>query len=70
MRTNDTSRVPTRRNLMDVAEVAAYLNRTVPAIRSMVYRQELPHIRLSERSVRFDRADIDRWLEARKVAAS
>jgi excisionase family DNA binding protein len=55
---------------MDVAEVAAYLNRTIPAVRSMVYRQELPHIRISERSVRFDPADIDRWLDARKVAAS
>lgn len=55
---------------MDVAEVAAYLNRTIPAVRSMVYRQELPHIRISERSVRFDPVDIDRWLDARKVAAS
>ena len=44
----------------------------VPAgtLRSMVHRKQVPHIRLSDRRVLFDVAELDAWLLSRTVAAS
>jgi excisionase family DNA binding protein len=69
MPTGATARDATRR-IVGVNEVAEYLGLTVPAVRSRVYRNEIDHIRVSERCVRFDLDDIDKWLDANKVRAT
>jgi excisionase family DNA binding protein len=51
------------------ASAAAYLGVTVGTLRSMVHRGTVPHLRYGPRQVRFDRRDLDRWLDERRVAA-
>ena len=46
---------------MDVNECAEYVGRTAKAIRGLVRRREIPHIRVGRR-VQFDREKIDRWV--------
>ena len=36
---------------------------------ALVYEKRIPHVRLGRRMVRFDPAEIQRWLEERKVSA-
>lgn len=50
------------------AAAAAYLGVTVGTLRSMVHRGTVPHLRYGPRQVRFDRQDLDRWLDDRRVA--
>jgi excisionase family DNA binding protein len=40
------------------------------SIYSLVHAKEIPHIRISRRTVRFRRADLERWLEAHSVAVT
>lgn len=56
--------------LMTVDEVAAYLGMSANAVRQMVYRRQLPFIRLGERRLRFDAAAINEWLDAQRVEAA
>lgn len=37
-------------------------------LRSMVSRGQIPHVRLSERIVRFDRATLENWFKSKAVA--
>lgn len=50
-------------------QAATYLSLPIGTLRSMVCRAVIPHHRLGPRTVRFDRADLDAWLAARKVAS-
>lgn len=50
-------------------QAASYLSLPIGTLRSMVHRSVIPHHRLGPRTVRFDRADLDAWLEAHKVAS-
>jgi excisionase family DNA binding protein len=68
MHTDASSRDATRR-IVGIEQVAEYLGMTVPAVRAKVYRQQIDHIRLSERSVRFDLDVIDQWLASKEVPA-
>lgn len=52
--------------LTDVEGIAAYLGLSEPAVRSMVKRGQIPHVKLG-RTLRFDLRKIDRWIEARTV---
>lgn len=47
--------------LMDVKEVAAYLNLKPSKIRMMVFRKEVPYLKIGA-LVRFHRQAIDQWL--------
>lgn len=47
---------------MDVSEVAAYLNLKPSKIRKMVFRREIPYVKIG-RLVRFKRQAIEAWLE-------
>lgn len=49
---------------------AAFLNIPVATLRSMVHRKQIPHIRIGGRLVLFDRTDLERWLDERRVSAS
>ena len=51
--------------LMTLVEVADYLRVSAKTIRRLVAGRKLPCIRLG-RVLRFQPADVDRWVEARK----
>lgn len=38
------------------------------SMRSLVFRRLVPHVRISERTVRFRRSELEAWLAARSVA--
>jgi excisionase family DNA binding protein len=52
--------------LMSVNEAAAYIGRTPKALRHMIACGTIPAVREGSR-VHLDRADLDRWIEMRKV---
>lgn len=52
--------------LLTLPEVAAYLSLSSKSVRRLVATRGLPHFRLG-RVLRFDPADVSRWLAARKV---
>ncbi len=56
------------RELLTYTEAAEYLNIPLSSAYSLVFRKILPHIRLSPRVVRFERAALDAWLDERTVA--
>ena len=56
--------------LRDTKWLAELLAMPESSIRSMVHRGQVPHLRLAPRVVRFDEDEINRWLEARRIAAA
>jgi len=52
--------------LLNVDEAAAYVGRTAKALRHMIASGTVPAIREGSR-VHLGRADLDRWIEMRKV---
>jgi len=70
MSTIDSPATPVTPNTstrLGYAAAAAYLGVTVGTLRSMVHRGTVPHLRYGPRQVRFDRQDLDRWLDERRV---
>jgi excisionase family DNA binding protein len=53
--------------LLTVEQLAARLSVTESAIRHMVYRRQIPFLRLGSKRLRFDPAAIDAWLEDQRV---
>lgn len=47
---------------MEYGETAAYLRVPIGTLYSWVARGVIPHTRLSARTVRFSRADLDCWI--------
>lgn len=47
---------------LDMAGCAAFLGRTVEAVRTMTKRGKLPHIKI-DRRVQFDREKLERFME-------
>jgi excisionase family DNA binding protein len=56
--------------LLTVDEVADYLSMTPTAVRHMVYRRQLPFVRLGPKRLRFDVVEINAWLEDQRVPAA
>lgn len=54
-------------HLLTYQQVADRLGIRVPTLYVMVHRLRIPHIRLSGRMVRFDPAEVDQWLDERRV---
>jgi excisionase family DNA binding protein len=48
-----------------VLEAASYLSTTVPAIRRLISKGELPYLKLGKRFI-IDRLDLDKFIERRK----
>lgn len=48
-------------------DAARYLSLPVGTLRAMVHRKAIPHVRIGPQSVRFDRAELDRWIDARRI---
>ena len=59
---------PESPRLLDIPRAAAYLSTTKCCIRHLVWRNEVPHIRLGKK-ILFDRADLDRYVEKLKEVA-
>ena len=54
--------------LMSVEELAEYLGETKRTIYRYIKSGDCPrYIRLTPRSIRFDKHDVDAWLESKKV---
>lgn len=53
---------------LTVQEAAKYLSTTVPAIRQLIYRRELPFVKIGKRHI-IDRQDLDRFIEREKHIA-
>ena len=56
--------------LMNVDELAEYLGVSPQAVRHMVYRRQIPFIRLGAKRLRFDLAEINAWIDAQRVGAA
>ncbi len=54
-----------RKKFMRVEEMADYLGLSVNTIRSWIRRRCIPYAKLNG-AVRFDRSEIDNWIEQRK----
>ena len=61
----DTS--PSEREILDDAQTADYLQTTERTLRLWRNRLGLPHIRISNKTIRYRRADLDAWLSRRRV---
>jgi excisionase family DNA binding protein len=57
------------RDLLDIETTAEYLSVTARFVRRLVADRRIPFYKVGH-FVRFDRADVDAWLEERRVAAS
>lgn len=53
------------RRLMNINEVAEYLDLSIHTIYSWSYRNKIPRVKIG-RLVKFDKKDIDWWLEQQK----
>jgi excisionase family DNA binding protein len=52
--------------LMTIKQAAEYTGRSVSSINHLVYRRQIPVVRVGRR-VHIDRNDLDRWIESNKV---
>jgi excisionase family DNA binding protein len=52
---------------LNYEQAADYVGVTVGALRALVSRRRVPHVRIGPRSVVFDRAELDAWIAARRV---
>jgi excisionase family DNA binding protein len=57
---------PSEPRLLSVREAAAYLGSTVWAIRTLVWEEQIPHIRIGKRLL-IDRADLDNFVDQHKI---
>jgi excisionase family DNA binding protein len=56
------------RGFLTYAEVAQRYKIAAGTLRWLVHERRIPHLRWSERVVRFPQAELERWLAARYVA--
>ena len=54
--------------LVDVGTAADYLGTSETALRRMVHRRQVPHLKIGRR-VRFSLTDLDAWIQAHVVEA-
>jgi excisionase family DNA binding protein len=54
--------------LMSIEELALYLGDSKRTIYKYIASQDCPpYIKISSKNIKFDRADVDEWLESKKV---
>ena len=53
--------------LLTAEQLAEYLNISRHAVYCMVFRREIPHLKLGRR-VRFDPIEVQQWLEDQKIS--
>jgi len=52
-------------DLMKIDEVAQMLGYTIGFVYRLVYKRQIPFIKLSRKALRFKRESIERWIESR-----
>ena len=55
---------------LTIAEAAEYVGLSVSTLRIMRQQGRIPYVQPSPRRIFFERAELERWLEARRVRAS
>lgn len=60
---------PVEAERVDYIGAAAFIGVPIGTVRAWVARRQIPHLRLGPRLVRFDLADLRRWLDERRVEA-
>jgi excisionase family DNA binding protein len=58
---------PVETQFFNVKQVSEYLNIKVDFTRSLVFKRQIPVIRIGK-SLRFNKNDIDHWLESKKYS--
>jgi excisionase family DNA binding protein len=56
--------------LLTYAAAADFLGIKRGTLYAWVHEGRIPHVRFSERCVRFDRAELEAWVEKRRVKAT
>jgi len=49
-------------NLLSIDETSSYLNLKISKLRSMVFKKEIPFLKIG-RLVRFEKSQLDQWLK-------
>lgn len=62
--TNSSTNVTKR--LMSTRQVAVYLSASMETVRNLAAANKLPIVQVGDRKFRFDKLDIDKWIEERK----
>ena len=57
------------KSLLTVKEASKYLGITENALYCMVYRRQIPFVKIGKR-LRFDKIDLDKWIENQKIPDS
>lgn len=57
------------RVLMNYQDTAAMLGVKLGTLYAWVHEKKIPHVRLGGRLVRFDRGEIEEWLDDRRIPA-
>jgi excisionase family DNA binding protein len=55
-----------KKRLLIVKEASEYLGITENALYCMVYRRQIPFVKIGKR-LRFDKIDLDKWIEKQKI---
>lgn len=54
---------------LDYQETSQLLKVPVGTLYSWVSQRKIPHVRITERTIRFRREDLEQWLDERRVGA-
>ena len=57
---------PKPRDFMDYEQLSARINIPVGTLYNWVHENKIPYIRLAERTVRFDPAEVEAWMRKRR----
>jgi putative molybdopterin biosynthesis protein len=57
------------KRLLTIKEASEYLGITENALYCMVYRRQIPFVKIGKR-LRFDKIDLDKWIEKQKILDS
>ena len=55
------------KKLVKIEDLSMYLDTPVATLYTWTHQRKIPHVKMG-RSLRFDIAEIDQWIEERKVA--
>lgn len=59
-------REPIKPRLLSIKEASAYLGRSVPSLRALIWAGNLPIVRV-DRRIHLDLFDLEKWIEQHKT---
>jgi excisionase family DNA binding protein len=66
-RTQSTKKEELGENMLNVNQVAKMLDLSVSHVYFLTSKKAIPHIKLSNKKVLFDKKDIENWLDKKRV---